>query len=67
MSYKVEVHAIGESGYTGNGLRFATTQEAESYASDLFSRWFGIDNYRVVTSDEPVNYQWVNGKLERLG
>ena len=66
MSYKCEVHGIGDKGYTSNGIRFATEGEAKEYGSDLFGRWFGIDDYRTASSDEPVNYKWVNGKLESI-
>lgn len=55
MSYKVEVLATGEKNYAGNGLRFPTQEQAEEYAIDLMGRWFAVEKYRVVESDEPVN------------
>jgi hypothetical protein len=54
MSYKVEVIA-DDSGWAGNGLRFATKVEAERYAKDLQWRWLAVREWRVVESDEPVN------------
>ena len=54
-SYKVEVLATGEKSYSGNGLRFATTEKAVEYAEDLMGRWFAVEKYRVLESEEPVN------------
>lgn len=64
MSWKPEVQVIGE-GYTWhrNGLVFATREEAEANAKDLMSRWMLVTDCRAVESDEPVNYQWLDGKL----
>lgn len=31
MSYKVEVHGIGDEEYTSNGVRFATPEEAQGF------------------------------------
>lgn len=64
MSYKVEVHAEGE--WVGNAIRLATNQEAVDYGHDLLCRWFVPDDYRVVESDEPVNYKWADGKLSGI-
>ena len=54
-SYKVEVLATGEKNYSGNGLRFATKEQAEEYALDLMGRWTAVEQYRVLESEEPVN------------
>lgn len=66
MSYKVDILENEQSGWTSNALRFETQKEAESYGSDLFSRWFGIALYRVVQSTEPANYVWRNERLLAL-
>jgi hypothetical protein len=29
-------------------------------------RWFAVRETRVVESDDPVNYRYVNGRLESL-
>jgi hypothetical protein len=29
-------------------------------------RWFAVRETRVVESDDPVNFRWVDGKLEKL-
>jgi hypothetical protein len=58
-SYKPEVTVIHDnSGWVGNGVRFATRVEAEKAVADLKSRWLLVSDTRVVESDEPVNYRW---------
>jgi len=49
--------------FAGNGLRFATEQEARDQADDLLSRlywfsWFGPTGYRVDLSADEPNYRW---------
>lgn len=61
MSYRPMVYVHRE--WAGNGLRFATQEEAERSAADLAARWFLVDDYRVDESDEPVNYAIVDGRL----
>jgi hypothetical protein len=65
MSFKVEVIADSSGRWCGNGLFFATREEAQSYANDLVSRWTLRSADRVVESTEPVNYRF-NGRLEHL-
>lgn len=57
-SWKVEVIADNSGVWAGNGLRFATKEEAERSAKSLFRRWLLVQEWRVVESDEPVNYCW---------
>ena len=45
----------------GNGLRFATKEEAEAYVAALSS----VRKSRVVESSDPVTYRWENGRLAR--
>jgi hypothetical protein len=53
---------ITDSGqWAGNGLRFATKEEAEAYVAE-FSL---VRNTRAVESSDPVNYRWENGRLAR--
>jgi len=67
MSYKPEVLTADPGAtWTGNALRFATREEALAYASDLFGRWTSVRETRVVESDEPVTYAWVNGSLKAV-
>ena len=61
MSYRPMVYVQGE--WAGNGLRFATKEEAEQSAADLAARWFLVDDYRVDESSDPVNYAMVDGRV----
>ena len=63
MSFKPEVIADGSGKWCGNALRFATRQEAEANVQDLMMRWFAVRETRVVESDDPVNYRYVDGRL----
>lgn len=63
MSFKPEVQTDSTGAWYGNALRFATEQEALDNVKALASRWFSVTAYRVVQSDDPVNYAWVNGSL----
>jgi hypothetical protein len=66
MSWKPEVIADGSGEWCGNALRFASREEAEASVQDLMMRWLAVRETRVVESDEPVNYQYVDGRLEHL-
>lgn len=48
MSYKVEVIADSSGKWCGNGLRFATRDEADTYGSNLSMRWTAVKVYRIV-------------------
>lgn len=61
MSYQPMVYVQGE--WAGNGLRFATLEEAEQSAAGLAGRWFLVDDYRADESSDPVNYALVDGRL----
>jgi hypothetical protein len=62
MSYRPMVYVQGE--WAGNGLRFATSDEALASAQNLMARWFLVDDIRVDMSDDDVNYVWDNGLKE---
>lgn len=66
MSFKPEVIADSSGKWAGNALRFATREEAEANVSNLAARWFLVRETRVVESDDPVNYRWVDGRLEAV-
>jgi hypothetical protein len=66
MSFKPEVVADSTGKFYGNALRFATREEAEANVRDLMMRWFAVRETRVVESDDPVNYRWVDGKLVEI-
>jgi len=61
MSWKPEVIADRSGKWESNALRFASRNEAESYAYDLFMRWTAVKEWRVVESEDPVNYTWTAG------
>ncbi len=63
MSYAPEVIADGSGKWCGNGLRFATREEAESSAQDLMMRWYAVRETRAVESSDPVNYEYVDHRL----
>ena len=63
MSFKPEVIADGSGQWCGNTLRFATREEAETNVQDLMMRWFAVRETRVVASDDPVNYRYVDHQL----
>jgi hypothetical protein len=63
MSWKPEVQIEPNGKWCGNGLRFATRDEAMSQVSDLAYRWTSVHDMRVVEDDNPVNYAYVDHKL----
>ena len=63
MSYAVEVIADRSGKFCGNGVRFATKEEAETSARDLMSRWTLVTDWRVVESTDPVNYAIKDGQM----
>jgi hypothetical protein len=66
ISFKPEVVADSSGTWCGNALRFATREEAAANVQDLMMRWFAVRKMRVIESDDPVNYRYVNGRLENL-
>ena len=56
-----------EGQWAGNALVFATKAEAEASAEDLMYRWTSVSDSRASETNEPVNYRWINGKLEQIG
>jgi hypothetical protein len=64
MSYRPMVLVGNE--WAGNALRFASYEEARDNAIDLACRWMLVMDYRAEESADPVNYRWVDGKLEEV-
>lgn len=64
MSWKIQVQTDNTGNWYGNALRFATKEEAQKSVADLMMRWSSVNETRVVESDDPVNYAWVDGHLE---
>jgi len=68
MSWKPEVYIPGEDKWHGNGLVFATKEEAETWARDLLGRWYVPTESRAVETDEEPNYRLRSDrKIEILG
>ena len=63
MSWKPEVVADSSGKFVGNGLAFATKEEADRWVVDLSMRWTAVRDVRVVESDEVVNYAIIDNKL----
>ena len=53
--YRVEVQADSTGTWAGNALTYATREEAEEAARDLFSRWTAVNKWRVIDSDQKVH------------
>ncbi len=66
MSFKPEVIADHTGKFFGNGLRFATHNEAQVYVADLALRWTAVRDTRVVESDDPVTHRMVAGRVLNL-
>ena len=63
-SFSAEVIADSSGQWVGNQLRFATHEEARRYVFDLSMRWTLVTATRVVESDDPVTYRFIDGKAE---
>lgn len=66
MSWKPEISTDGGKSYGQNAQAFATEEEAKRMAVDIFNRWMLATDYRVVESDEPVNYTLEGSVLRRI-
>lgn len=66
MSFKPEVIADSTGKWCSNALRFETRKEAEDQVRALSWRWTAVSGTRVVECDDPVNYRYLNGKLEAV-
>ena len=67
MSFKPQVRTGRDPEFYSNNLAFATHAEAAKSASDLMDRWFLVEEWRVIESDQPVNWR-INedGSLESV-
>lgn len=52
-AYRVDCAVRGESNYASNALTFATVEDAEDYARDLYCRWTMLASWRVVPVETP--------------
>lgn len=66
VSWKAGVLTQGDEDWVYNGLRFATSEEAEGYIRALAWKWMGVKATHVEPSKDPVTDRWVDGKAVRL-
>ena len=62
MSFAPMVRTTDNGPFAGNGLRFATREEAQMWLDDLVTRWYAVTAVRVDRSDDPVNYKTEDGR-----
>ena len=65
-NYRPEISTDGGKSFGQNAQVFATKEEAETMAKDIFSRWMLATDYRVTDSDEPVNYEIKDNALKSV-
>ena len=65
-NYRPEISTDGGKSFGQNAQVFATKEEAETMAKDIFNRWMLATDYRVTESDEPVNYEIKNNVLKSV-
>lgn len=65
-SFAGEVIADNSGKFYGNQMRFATKQEAENYIANLMFKWTAVRETRVVKTNDPVNYRFVDYHLVRV-
>ena len=63
-NYRPEISTDGGKSFGQNAQVFATKEEAETMAKDIFNRWMLATDYRATETEDPVNYRLVDNKLE---
>ena len=63
-NYRPEISTDGGKSFGQNAQVFATKEEAETMAKDLFNRWMLATDYRASETTDPVNYRLIDNKLE---
>jgi hypothetical protein len=66
QSYAPQIMTKGDDQWVGNNLRFETEAEALANVRHLATQWTEVITTRVLSSDDPVNYRYLNGELLRL-
>jgi hypothetical protein len=59
--WRAEVTVTDDAKWYSNALRFATKEEALSYASDLSGRWMQVTRWRAVDETVPANQAYEAG------
>ena len=65
-NFKYGVQLPDQDNLSFNAVVFATAEEAETGGKELLSRWFVPISYKVVETEDEVNYRIVNNRIERL-
>lgn len=63
MSWKPEIKVASDEKWYSNQLVFASKEEAEEYARNLYYRWTATVAWRAVQSEDTVNYTYLFGQL----
>lgn len=63
MSWKPEVRVVNDPKWYDNAVRLETKAEALEYARDLWRRWTLVREIQATETDDPVNGDWVDGKM----
>ena len=58
-NYRPEISTDGGKSFGQNAQVFATKEEAETMAKDIFNRWMLATDYRAAETEDPVNYELV--------
>ncbi len=56
MSFKAFIKVYDDPVYYPNGVAFGSADEAAAYGRYKCAVWTMADKFKVVVSDEPVNY-----------
>lgn len=63
MNYRYEVKTKGDPKWYGNGIVLPERRQAEQAAYDKYCAWTLVEQTRVVATDAPANYRYVDGEL----
>lgn len=63
---KPDARQKGQPAQQASPLRFATTEEARAFGRVMFEPPGAVESWDVEPTDEPANYSYKMGKLERL-
>jgi hypothetical protein len=63
MAWKPQVKTLGDPNtWSTNALVFATREEAEASARELFSRWFSCIDHGAVEVDAEATHAFIDGE-----
>lgn len=65
-SFVGQVKTPGDKDWVGNGLRFATRQEAQDYVTELSWRWTAVQETNVAETTDPVTAEFRDGRTIHL-